>query len=73
MTGSLPFVRQAIGTSTREARDVLVGEHVLVAVHRAERIEVDQVERLGQVHDEALAPLADEDAAVGAQPGICTS
>ena len=42
----------------------------LLAVHRPERIQVDQVERFGQIDDEAFAALADEDAAVGAQPGI---
>ena len=44
-----------------EAGHVLIGQHVLAAVDRAQRIQVHQVERFGQVHHEALTPLSDEE------------
>jgi len=48
----------------RQARHVLVGEHVLASVHGAQRVQVDQIEGFRQVHHEAFATLTREHPAI---------
>ena len=63
-------IRQAAGRHLhRDAGDVLVADDIALAVARAQRVRIDQVEDLAKVDDEAFLALANEDATLttGAQ------